>query len=84
MAHNKKKELIKNRTFKINRLQKEFFFKNLFKIGYPKKFSKDLDKTKYLKKITKTFQRRFRQELVDGKIDQECLLISANLLKKYN
>ena len=29
----KKKELIKNRTFKINRLQKEFFFNNLFKNG---------------------------------------------------
>ena len=34
--------------------------------------------------LVKTFQRRFRQELVNAKIDQECLLIVANLLKKYN
>ena len=41
-------------------------------------------KAMYLRKLVKTFQRRFRQELVNGKIDQECLLISVNLLKRYN
>ena len=43
-----------------------------------------MSKPKYLRKLTKTFQRRFRQQLVDGKIDQECLLISKNLIKVYN
>jgi len=80
----KRQELIKNRNFKINQIEKEFFFNNLIKIGYSKKNLRGLDKNKYLRDVAKAFQRRFRQELVDGKIDRECLLISANLLKKYN
>ena len=44
----------------------------------------DVSKVKYLRKLAKTFQRRFRQELVDSKIDQECLIISKNLIKAYN
>ena len=79
----KKNELIKNREFKINKIEKELFFNNLFKIGYSKKIPKDLNKDKYLRIVTKTFQRRFRQELINGKIDRECLFISTNLLKKY-
>ena len=39
---------------------------------------------KYSKIITIAFQRRFRQEIVNGKIDQECLIISKNLAKKLN
>ena len=54
------------------------FIKNLYKIGYKKikglKFGKN---TEYL---TKAFQRRFRRDLVDGKIDRECLTISKNLI----
>ena len=80
----KKQELIKNRTIKTTKIEKEFFFNNLFKIGYSKIFSKDMSKDRHLNNITKAFQRRFRQELVNDKIDQECLLISKNLLKKYN
>ena len=79
----KKYELTKNREFKISRIEKELFFNNLFKIGYSKKIPKDLNKNGYLRAVTKTFQRRFRQELVSGKIDRECLFISINLLKKY-
>mgnify|MGYP006097618693 CR=1 FL=1 len=79
-----KQELIKNRKFKTSKIEKEFFFNNLFKIGYSKKTPKDINRSKYLKKVAKTFQRRFRQELIDGKIDRECLFISINLLKKYN
>tara|TARA_B100000780_G_scaffold85765_1_gene58883 strand:- start:83 stop:826 length:744 start_codon:yes stop_codon:yes gene_type:complete len=78
----KKQELIKNRKLKTNKTDKEFFFNNLFKIGYSKKIPKDINKDRYLDGLTKAFQRRFRQELIDGKIDRECLLISANLLKK--
>ena len=79
-----KQELIRNRNFKITKIEKEFFFSNLFKIGYSKKFPKKNNKDKYLRDLTKTFQRRFRQELINSKIDRECLLISENLLKKYN
>tara|TARA_B100000780_G_scaffold225918_1_gene165075 strand:+ start:1543 stop:2286 length:744 start_codon:yes stop_codon:yes gene_type:complete len=80
----KKQELIKNRTIKTTKIEEKSFFDNLFKIGYSKKIPKDLNKGKYLSSVTKAFQRRFRQKLIDGKIDRECLLISANLLKKYN
>ena len=57
------------------------FFKNLYKIGY-----RYFNKNKPLKTdrlVIKSFQRRFRQRKVDGKIDLECLEISANLAKKY-
>ena len=80
----KKQELIKNRKIKTTKVEKDFFFNNLFKIGYPKNFSEDLNKEKYLKCIIKAFQRRFRQDLVDGKIDQECLLVSQNLEEKFS
>ena len=80
----KQQELKKNRRFKLSKIEKESFFSNLFKIGYSKKIPKNLTKDKYLKEVAKTFQRRFRQNLIDGKIDRECLLISTNLLKKYN
>ena len=80
----KKQELIQNRTIKTTKIEKEFFFNNLFKIGYSKKIPKDINKDWYLRNITKAFQRRFRQELINSKIDRECLLISKNLIKKYN
>ncbi|WP_415286075.1 N-acetylmuramoyl-L-alanine amidase [Candidatus Pelagibacter sp. Uisw_104] len=79
-----KQDLIKNRKLKIDKIEENIFFRNLFKIGYSKKYPKDKSKNKYLEKLAKTFQRRFRQELVDGKIDQECLIISKNLIKAYN
>jgi N-acetylmuramoyl-L-alanine amidase len=79
-----KQELTKNRKLKISKIEENIFFSNLFKIGYSKKYLKDKNKIKYLRELTKTFQRRFRQALVDGKIDQECLLISKNLVKIYN
>ena len=61
-----------------NSIDENLFLKNLHKIGYNdvKKF-KSHKNTKYL---TLAFQRRFRQSLVNGKIDKECLLISKNLL----
>ena len=62
----------------ITRIEENLFLKNLYKIGYNdvKKFNSHKN-TKYL---TLAFQRRFRQSLVNGKIDKECLLISKNLL----
>ncbi len=74
------KKIKKFREKKLNnRIDKNLFLNNLYKIGYNgvKKF-KSHKNTKYL---TIAFQRRFRQSLVNGKIDKECLLISKNLLK---
>tara|TARA_B110000027_G_scaffold68139_1_gene72850 strand:- start:89 stop:826 length:738 start_codon:yes stop_codon:yes gene_type:complete len=79
-----KQDLLKNRKLKINKIEENIFFRNLFKIGYSKKYPKNNSKNKYLRELAKTFQRRFRQELVDGKIDQECLIISKDLIKIYN
>jgi N-acetylmuramoyl-L-alanine amidase len=76
--------LLKNRISKINNLQKNLFYKNIFKIGYSNKIIQNLGYTKnnYLIRITKAFQRRFRPEIVNGKIDKECLIISQNLVKQ--
>ena len=79
-----KQDLIKNRKLKISRKEENFFFNNLFKIGYSKKIQSEISKIKYLRELVKTFQRRYRQELIDGKIDRECLLISKNILKRFN
>jgi N-acetylmuramoyl-L-alanine amidase len=79
----RKQELIKNRRLKTSKIEKKFFFNNLFKIGYSNKTPKDLNKDRYLRDVAKAFQRRFRQELINGKIDRECLLINKNLLKRY-
>ena len=79
----KKHELIKNRQIKTTKIDKDLFINNLFKIGYQKKPPRTLDRHKYLSYIIKAFQRRYRQDLINGKIDQECLIISQNLIKKY-
>jgi N-acetylmuramoyl-L-alanine amidase len=75
----KKKDLLTNRKTKTTKIDKRLFFNNLFKIGY----SKNTSKKNYLNCLTKAFQRRFRQELIDGKIDRECVLISQNLSKEF-
>ena len=73
------KELIKYRLKKINFLEEKNFFINLHKIGYIKAQSKSSIYKKRL--LIKAFQRRFRQELVNGISDQECLILSKNLIK---
>ena len=75
--------LKKNRQVKVNNEDKILFFNNLYKIGYSRNFSKNLNKNYHLSSIIKAFQRRFRQELINGKIDKECLIISNNLIKKH-
>ena len=79
----RKRELVKNRKLKTSKIEKEFFFNILLKKEKKKKTIKNQNKDKYLRDVTKAFQRRYRQELVNGRIDQECLLISKNILKKY-
>ena len=62
----------------INKVDESLFLKNLYKIGYNN--VKTFKSHKNIKFLTLAFQRRFRQSLVNGKIDKECLLISRNLL----
>tara|TARA_B100000575_G_scaffold274673_1_gene258592 strand:+ start:45 stop:776 length:732 start_codon:yes stop_codon:yes gene_type:complete len=74
------KKLLKLRSIDTNNLEKIKFIKNLHKIGYTKSIK--ISKKKSFKVLTSTFQRRYRQELINGIIDQECLSISENLLKQ--
>jgi N-acetylmuramoyl-L-alanine amidase len=76
--------LLQNREKKITTLDKKNFFLNLLKIGYSEKNLNKIKKNKYLILKTIAFQRRFRQELINGKIDKECLIISQNLAKKLS
>ena len=81
--HNIERKILKNhRRHKIDHLSQKIFLNNISKIGYSKKNKKNSSKKKYQVFVIKAFQRRYRQELVDGKIDKECLLISNNLIKK--
>ena len=81
-----KKKLVKFRNLKINISKEKLFYKNILKIGYSEKNFKNskISKVYYAKILTKAFQRRFRPELINGKIDLECLFISQNLAKKLN
>jgi len=76
--------LKKNRKIRLDKVSKKMFFKNLSKIGYVIKKTKNLRNRKFNNYIVKAFQRRFRQELVNGKLDKECLVISNNLAKKFS
>ena len=73
------KKLFKIREIKVDKNDENKFLKNLYKIGYFRLLPKDIHKNKKL--LTKAFQRRFRQELINGIIDKECLFISKNLTK---
>ena len=75
------KHVSKKRKKKISSSGKNKFKKNLLSIGYAKNSQKI--KKDYLKLITTAFQRRFRPILVNGIIDEECLLISENIVKKF-
>ena len=66
----------RNRSKKKQNIRK--FFKNLQNIGYR------YLKKKFKKKIIKNFQRRYRQNRVDGVLDSETLKISEILSKKSN
>ena len=74
-----RKKLLKERKVKIDITRLDQFFLNLVKIGYLKNLNKI--NPQLLKKIIEAFQRRFRQELINGKIDSECLMISNKLAK---
>ena len=57
-------------------IERKIFFEKLKKIGYFVNTSKKSE----LKKIINSFQRRFRPELVNGKIDRECFEIAKSLI----
>ena len=76
----KESSLKKNRKKRLNKDEEIVFIKNLNKIGY--RINKKLNFNLNKKYITKAFQRRFRQNLVNGIPDQECFLISKSLLKQ--
>ena len=78
--HNLKPNFLKNfRKAKIlTKQDKEKFAKNLNSIGYC--FSNN--KKSFISKTVKAFQRHYRQELINGLLDKECLIIAENLPKK--
>jgi N-acetylmuramoyl-L-alanine amidase len=74
--HNCKIELLKkSRRVKISKVDKTRFIKNLTKFGYC------FAEKKNFRNTIKAFQRRFRKELINGKIDKECFIIAKSLLK---
>ena len=72
-------KLKRKRLILLNFVEESNFMTNLSKIGY----FKTLQQKKNIKKrnIIKAFQRHFRQNLINGISDQECLMISKDLLK---
>ena len=76
--------LKRNRKIELDKVSKKIFYNNLSKIGYVVKKTEKSKNRKFNNYIVKAFQRRFRQELVNGKVDKECLIISNNLAKKFS
>ncbi len=73
------KKLKQKRLIRLNVIEESNFIINLNKIGYLRISQKNYNLKK--KNIIKSFQRHFRQKLINGIPDQECLIISENLLK---
>ena len=73
---NKKNTISKNLSKSEVR---KFFFNNLHKIGY--RYFDKKKSSKYDTRVIKAFQRRFRQNRINGIIDQKCLQISYYLAK---
>ena len=76
--HSIDKKLLKNfRSLKVKSYEKKIFFLYLKKIGYS--FKKNDDNSTFF--AIKAFQRRFRPQSINGKVDLECLKIAKNLVK---
>ena len=80
--HDLKSNLLKKiRNIKIlNKKEEIIFIRNLRKIGYCA-YNRKKGKFFLVKNII-ACQRHYRQELINGKLDKECLIIAQNLLKK--
>ena len=74
---NKKLNSLRYKTVSVKEIS--LFMKSLRKLGYPTKSNIFKNKLKFKKLLIKAFQRRFRPEMISGKIDQECLLIINKL-----
>ncbi len=72
-----KEKLRKLRKKKITEIQQRHCLNFIKKIGY---FVKKNNKQNKIK-LFKNFQRRFRQELINGILDKECLIIAEKLSK---
>ena len=73
------KKLKRERLILLNLIEENNFMMNLTKIGYFKISQKNNNSKKRI--IIKAFQRHFRQKLINGIPDKECLIISKDLLK---
>ena len=71
------KKFRKKKTSEENRIK---FIKNLNKIGYC--INSQSGSTQFFGKVIRAFQRHFRQDMIDGQLDMECLIIASNLAKK--
>tara|TARA_Y100000590_G_scaffold48014_1_gene50895 strand:- start:126 stop:848 length:723 start_codon:yes stop_codon:yes gene_type:complete len=71
-----KKKLNKNRNSKTSLSEKKNMKILLKKIGYYIRRG-----TKQNNKLIKSFQRRYRPELINGEIDKECLIIAKKISK---
>ena len=67
------------RNEKLDKNDNKKFLKNLYKIGYKKIEKLNLKSSNTL--LQKHF-KEFRQSLINGIADKECLLISKSLLKQ--
>ena len=72
-----KKKLIKMRKISIDKNKLLKFKKNLIKFGYNKELKNNF---KTFKNVIIAFQRRFRPQIIDGKIDVECYEILKSLI----
>jgi len=72
-----KKKLKFGRKVYINKKKISKFKLNLTKFGYDKKLNNNL---KTFKNVIIAFQRRFRPQIINGKIDSECYEILKNLI----
>ena len=73
------KKLKKFRLVLLSFKKEKEFLRNLHKFGYKTIKTSNIDNRKKI--LVKAFQRRFRQQLINGIMDEECFLISKNLLK---
>ena len=78
--HNLNEDKIKRfRNLSLSKFEEKIFLKNLYSLGYSKIIGSQYNQKKI--NLVNSFQRKFRQNLINGKIDQECLLISKSLIK---
>ena len=72
------KKYPKFKYIEVSKKNKRLFNIYLKKIGY----CLTNKKARYSKFVIKAFQRRFRSKIINGKIDNECLEIAKNLIKR--